>query len=209
MLERSGEPREAAPLSHSRALGLGLEHVDTPYVLSIHTDTLVCHPQWLSFLVAQIEKHPHIAAVGSWNLPEKWSIKQIEKWLEYYGLSHCYGLFNQAKYRLTGQRDYYYLRSHCALYKTALLRKYGLSFSDEGKTAGQVMHRKLLQHGHRMVFLSPQKLLRYLEHINHATVTLHPQIRARKSRRKDEKRLEKTWKRFDAEKILADTSLNQ
>src|SRR6185312_4131555 len=47
LIERTAIPGESPPLSHARALDLGLARTNTPYVLSIHTDTLVHHPKWL------------------------------------------------------------------------------------------------------------------------------------------------------------------
>ena len=79
LLERdiSNDPRPG--LSHSRALDLALEQTDTPYVLSIHTDTFVHHPQWLTYLLAQIDKSPDIGGVGSWKLEHKPFIKRVAK----------------------------------------------------------------------------------------------------------------------------------
>jgi GT2 family glycosyltransferase len=51
LIERKAIPGEGAPLSHSRALDQALALVDTPYVLSIHTDTLVKQAAWLPFLL--------------------------------------------------------------------------------------------------------------------------------------------------------------
>lgn len=210
LLQRHRGLNESGASSHSSALDLGLQKIDTPYVLSIHTDTWVHHPHYLSFLVNQIEKDDRIAGVGSWKLANKYSFKRIEHLLEYYGLVYGYQTINKLKAMLSGKPNYYYLRSHCALYRTAFLRKHGLTFSDSSASGvGNAIHQKLLQHGYRMIFLSPETLLRYIEHIDHATTTLNPTIRTRKSYHKDKQQLQKTWQRFQADAILADTSLDQ
>jgi hypothetical protein len=47
------------------------------------------------------------------------------------------------------------------------------------------MHFALEEKGYRMVFLPPKQLLRYMVHLNHATLVLNPEIggRARTVRR--------------------------
>ena len=50
LIERTSAPDDTPPLSHSRALDLALSKVDTPYVLSIHTDTFVRRADWLDVL---------------------------------------------------------------------------------------------------------------------------------------------------------------
>ena len=206
LLERPRDPAESAKLSHSRALDLALRRVDTPYLLSIHTDTLVRHPCWLQFLVAQIEKDDNIAGVGSWKLEQKPFIKRVAKKLEDACQSRYYQITAKKDHALKGERDYY-LRSHCALYRTALLKKYNLGFSDGGETAGKALHHALRRKGHHMVFIPPSILLRYLEHVNHATTVLNSEFRSRKGRQ-GKRRVAKALRRFDAEKILKDTSLD-
>ena len=48
LIERQPADDDTPPLSHSRALDMALARVDTPYVLSIHTDTFMHHPGWLA-----------------------------------------------------------------------------------------------------------------------------------------------------------------
>lgn len=209
LLERRGDSGESGALSHSRALDLALQQVDTPFVLSIHTDTLVRHPNYLQFLLARIEEDENIAGVGSWKLERKSMVKRIAKSLEYSAQSLFYALIGRKDHALEGQGDnHYYLRSHCALYRTELLRKYDLGFSDEGEVAGKAMHRKLLQQGYRMVFLPSAELLRYIEHVGHATSVLNPEFRSRKSKWKGQRRVRKALRRFEADRVLADSSLD-
>src|SRR3990167_5863937 len=68
VIARAGEAGESPVESHARALDLGLAQVTTPYVLSIHTDSLVKHADWLTFLLSKIESDDRIAGVGSWKL---------------------------------------------------------------------------------------------------------------------------------------------
>jgi glycosyltransferase involved in cell wall biosynthesis len=232
LIERKKEPDDTPPLSHARALDLALEHVNTPYVLSIHTDTLFKASTWLDALLAEIEKDPIIAGVGSWKLESRPSlIKRLGKAMEYQRRIAYYRLIgktDKAKaveyqrqsgyYRLIGKADYssgekgknyYYLRSHCALYRMHLIKKMNLTFSDGAETAGKVMHKKLIDKGYKMVFLPSEFLSRYVVHLNHATAVLHPELGSRKKTiRKGLKRIKKELEALNADQILMDNSLD-
>lgn len=177
LIERKTIPDETPPQSHWRALDLGLLEVNTPYVLSIHTDTLVKHPNWLPYLLNKIKANNNIAGVGSWKLETQPWYKKILKKIERKIQLVYYHLINKKDHSIEGIGDnYYYLRSHCALYRTDLLRKYGLTFGDGNKVAGKVLHKKLIDNGHEMLFLDAAELGQYLDHINHATMVLNPEL---------------------------------
>ena len=128
---------ETPVMAHSRALDLALERVETPFVLSIHTDSLVKHRDWLTFLIEQIKRHPNIAGVGSWKLEAKPMWRQSLKWLERHAQLIYYRLRGLDKHPLEGVgKNYYYLRSHCALYRMDLLRC-EFAFSDGDMVVGK------------------------------------------------------------------------
>ena len=211
LIERPAIPGEHPHLAHSLALDSGLAQVTTPYVLSIHTDTLVKHPDWLNFLLTYIEKSPQTAGVGSWKIEHRSWLRSWIKNLERTIQINYYHLVNKTDHKVEGYgKNYYYLRSHCALYRTNLIRQLNLSFSDSGEPAGKVMHKKLIDNGYQMIFLDTQELSRYLDHIDHATMALNPQLGAR--RRTIKQGIHRIGKRLaavDADQILNDASLDR
>lgn len=210
LIERQAIPGESPVQSHARALDMALEQVMTPYVLSIHTDSLVKRADWLPFLIQQIEKNSMIAGVGSWKLESKPVWRQTLKSLERSLQRAYYRLIGKTSHGLEGiGKNYYYLRSHCALYRMDLLRKFNLHFADGEMVAGKEMHKRLLDAGYQMVFLPSDSLIKYLEHINHATTVLNPHLSSRqKSVDKGMRRIEKSLERLQAKTILADASLD-
>ncbi|MBX3709308.1 MAG: glycosyltransferase family 2 protein [Gammaproteobacteria bacterium] len=210
LIERKAIPHEGAISSHSRALDLGLEQVITPYVLSMHTDTLVKHPQWLEFLISQIEKNPNIAGVGSWKLEFKSRWRQGLKKLERAVQLAYYRMIGKSLHGIEGVgKNYYYLRSHCAIYRMDLIKKLNLHFSGGDMVAGKEMHKQLIDAGYKMVFLPSPVLIKYLEHVNHATTVLNPELSTRpKSVDRGLRRIEKSLARLNARAILADASLD-
>jgi hypothetical protein len=210
LIERSCVPGESPSLSHSRALDLALQRVTTPYVLSIHTDTLVRNKKWLPFLLGEINRDSNIAGVGSWKLESKPLHKHLFKSLERLGQKIYYRVMRKKDHALEGLgHNHYYLRSHCALYRMDLLKKYQMTFSDGDEVAGKVMHRKLLSQHHKMVFIPSPILLKYMDHINHATTVLNPVLsRNEKSVIKGMRRIQKNLNAFNASAILQDSRLD-
>lgn len=210
LIERKAIPGESPVQSHARALDDALERVTTPYVLSIHTDTLLKNPNWLPFLLEQIKRRPEVAGVGSWKLENKSAWRIALKTVERYIQLAYYKLIQKNRHPIEGiGKNYYYLRSHCALYKTALLKQFNLHFAGGDMVAGKDMHKQLIEAGYDMVFLSSEVLIKYVEHINHATTVLNPKLsRDKKSVVKGLKRIEKSLARMNAPFILQDASLD-
>jgi glycosyltransferase involved in cell wall biosynthesis len=207
LIERPKVLNEPPVMAHARALDLGLSQVTTPFVLSIHTDTLMKHPKWLPFLLAQIAKSPTIGGVGSWKLEAKPWIKRL--------LKHCERFVQTRFAKLRGRvkpigEEYHYLRSHCALYRMDLIRKYSLSFADGEQVAGKLMHKKLVELGHQMVFLPSETLGLYLDHVNHATTLLNSEFKdsIRRDRNKELKSLKIRLENLGSAEVLANPKLD-
>lgn len=210
LIERKSIPGESPVQSHARALDMALERVTTPYVLSIHTDTLMKHSQWLEFLISQIEENPKIAGVGSWKLDTKPFWRRMLKMLERYVQLTYFRLMGKTQHGLDGVgKNYYYLRSHCAMYRMDLLKKLNLHFSDGDRVAGKEMHKRLVDAGYEMIFLPSEVLIKYLDHINHATTVLNPYLSRQKKQDKGLRRIEKSLARMNAKEVLQDASLDK
>lgn len=210
LIERKAIPGESPVQSHARALDLALNKVTTPFVLSIHTDTLIKHERWLDFLIAQINKRPTIAGVGSWKLENKPAWRRLLKNVEHYLQRIYFTATNRRQHPLEGVgKNYFYLRSHCAMYRTDLLRTFNLHFADGDMVAGKDMHQQLVAAGYEMIFLPSDVLIKYLDHINHATVLFNPELSRQNSVDKRLRRLKNKLKKMNADLILQDVSLDR
>lgn len=210
LIERKAETPESAPLSHSRALDLALDQVETPYVLSIHTDTFVKSPDWLNLLLAPFKDNPKLAGVGSWKLEAKTPIQELGIRFEQMCKYLFFRLFNYQGYNKERLNiNARYLRSHCAIYRTSIIRELNATFSDGDETAGKIMHRKMMGAGYDMLFFDPAFLGRYVDHLNHATMVLNPELGSKqRSIRQGHKRIKKKLRGIDAPSILANDSLD-
>lgn len=190
LIER--EPHsEPTWIAHAKALDLALGEVDTPFVLSIHTDTFVQHHGWLDFLLAPFDK-AEVAAVGSWKLEHKPAWKYWAKALEK-------RLPPSLRGRAGGddKPSMRYLRSHCAMYRSDVLRQLDIGFSAGDGRAGKAIHQALLAAGYESRFFSAPVLSQYLLHLNHATTVLNPQLGSKtRSVLQGQRRLRRTLRRL-------------
>ncbi len=172
LMERTNLGGVSGSEAHSTALDMALAMADTEYFLIMHTDTIITDPGWLDYLLGQI-RGDDIAAVGSWKLEVIPWYKQIGKNVE--------ELFQSCRGKKP-MHEFLYLRSHCALYRTKLLKAHTRGFFD-GDTAGKSAHKLLLDAGCHIKFLESKILMKYMRHLNHATMILNPETGGRKTRR--------------------------
>jgi hypothetical protein len=199
LIERQTVPGETGPQAHVRALDCGLAAASCPYILSIHTDTFVRRPDWLPYLIQQIESRENIAGVGSWKLEEK-------SWWQL-GAKKCEEIWQQKI--LHKKPEERFLRSHCALYKRSVMDQLGLCFSNGSSTAGLTIHQKCVEAGFDMRFLSEQTLVQYMVHANHATMVLNPELgAANRTISRGLRRIEQTLQDLNSSEILSDSTLD-
>jgi len=148
--------------------------------------------------------------VGSWKLEVKPGWKLFLKKIEFMIQSIIYPLIGKELITEGKGKHFHYLRSHLALYRTDLLKKYAISFGAGEETAGKVLHKTLEEHGHEMVFIPSVELIHYAVHLNHATMILNPELGSRKkTTQKGEKRILGMLKKMRADDILEDASLDR
>ena len=199
LLERKTEG-ETGPQMHARALDMALETVDTPFFAVMHTDTIVRNPLWLDFLLRQFDDAPQLAGVGSWKLELVSRRKIIGQKIE----NFVRELFTRRRHAPEER----YLRSHCAIYRTDLVRKFTRGF-DDGETAGKSLHRMLVAAGFEMRFLESLELSKFVLHLNHATMILNPSGSGRTSRPSSRRKLDEKLDKPLFHEILNDDSLDK
>jgi glycosyltransferase involved in cell wall biosynthesis len=201
-IHRDGVPNESGPMSHARALDLGLKRAKTPYVAVIHTDTFILHPGWLNYIL-KLFKDKSVGGVGSWKLEHKNLIKKIGKKIEYI----IKKLFKVKISKERFNKEYHYLRSHCAFYRTKYIKLVKSSFSDRNESPGKVLHEKLKKAGYKMIFLESNQLLNYVDHVNHATLAIN-RMKKKKADKKALKKIMNFYKRKDVIDVIDDDSLD-
>lgn len=200
LIERTDTGNESGPEMHGAALDLALSQVDTPFTLVMHTDTLVIDDHWLDFLLGQFT-NDRVAGVGSWKLEAPPSVfKRAGQAVERL-IRRCLRRPEKTVPR--------YLRSHCAVYRTELLKKHTLGFR-HGRSAGESAHLMLAEAGFELKFIPSEVLGKYIRHLNHATMILNPRAGDRKTAKpKARKQLARKLGIPDFFAVLNDESLDQ
>ncbi len=191
---------ETGPQMHARALDAALKTVDTPFFAVMHTDTIVKTPDWLDFLLGKFDGAPKLAGVGSWKLEHVSSAKMIGQRIE--------DLFRELFTRRRHAPEERYLRSHCAVYRTAPVKELTHGF-DDGETAGKSLHRMLVAAGFEMRFLESAELGKYVDHLNHATMILNPSGSGRTSKASSRRKLDGKLDNQLYRELLEDETLDR
>lgn len=205
LIERKAIPGEKPAEAHTRALDMGLEITDTEFVMSLHTDTFFIGQGAMTLLLDPFAD-PQVAGTGSWKLEYVSPLKRFGKWLENLIRNYIKApLCGKAPGSLVQRRkDHWFLRSHCAVYRTKLLKEMNLSFGD-GATAGKAIHTKLENAGYKMLFLPSEDLMKHMIHLDHATMILNPETGGRRTGKPAARRqLQKALNKMNYKQILSE-----
>ena len=171
---RTGADEPGGGYAHSAGLDLGLEHCNTEFFVSMHSDTFVQKDNWLSELICYFGNDENVACVGSGKieLTPKWRIllKKATD-LRTFKRKVLRGPDPVGKFR-------YYNRTICCLYRTDVIRRERLSFlmdRDKGLTGGKKLYFELVDRGYRTVELPSEVMSQYIIHLAHATQVVNPQ----------------------------------
>lgn len=189
---------ESGPVMHAKALDMAMEYVDTPYVMVIHTDTIMLNNRWLDFMLKRIRQSDNIGGVGSWKLESISPIKAFFKRIE--------TRIRKMVKRKVLDREHYF-RSHCALYRSDAVRATN-GFYD-GESAGISLFAMLKKQNWELPFIQSEELSCYMAHLNHATMILNPRPGDRKTAKNSAgRKLRSKLRHLNGEDILQDDSLD-
>ncbi len=175
LVERGGETIRPGSWAHGSGLDRGLEAAGTEFFVAMHSDVIVHDKNWLGGLANLAESDINTACVGSGKLETKpaW-LKALKKATD----------FKAWIRKLSGNdKDRFYVRAICALYRTEVLQKEGLSFAadtDKKTTCGKKIYFELLKKGYGIIEVPPETMCGYIYHLAHATMVLNPEFKVRK-----------------------------
>ncbi|MCX8011600.1 MAG: glycosyltransferase [Desulfobacterota bacterium] len=196
--------------AHGSALDIGLENTFTDFFVSLHSDVIIRDYNWLNRLLAPMEQNKNLVCAGTGKIEEvSFGYKIFKKMGDVKGLSRF------LKNKFTNAPDKMpppYIRTTCAIYRTAVLKKENLSFlprKDLGMTSGQFLYYELVNRGYQSFFFPVGELKKLIYHISHGTMILNPLLGARKRTistglRRIKKRLHEDW----IKNLLEDSTLD-
>lgn len=196
--------------AHAAALDLALEHTQTEYFASLHSDTVIHKAGWLEDLTSWFHGDPNTACVGGGKceLTPTWRV-WLKKATDY----------KSVRRKLLKVPDplgiyRYYNRTVCSIYRTDVLKKEKLSFlmdREKGLTVGKKLYFELVDRGYPTVELSDRIMKQSLWHLAHATQVLNAEEYNLRDRtvRKTRRLLEKIMNSEQVRQIIADVSLDR
>lgn len=205
LLRREIGPGEWPSQSHGLALNLGVENSTAPFIVTIHTDTMIRRGDWLEFLIRSMHSGGgDYGIIGSWKLESTSRIRQVGKWFE--------DVVRQIKGKsVVAPR---YARTHCAMYRReALMTRPEMFVPTEGHSAGEELFFAALDAGYACRFIPAAELSRYVLHLNHATMALNQHFGAKdkympRTRARAIRRIQQFFDSIRADEILANHSLD-
>jgi cellulose synthase/poly-beta-1,6-N-acetylglucosamine synthase-like glycosyltransferase len=156
--------------AHGRAMNQAMEQAQSDLLVLIHTDTMILRGDWLEFLLANLEEAgPDCGVVGSWKMESQPAWKRVLKGGE--------DVVRRWLGRSTGRRSY--VRTHCAMYRRSAVAAHPERFEPSpDRSVGEELHHSIVASGLGVRFLTPERLGRFVHHLNHATMALNPMMGA-------------------------------
>ena len=189
-------------IGHKEAVDIGIDATNAPLVLAFHTDTIPIRSDWLKWHIEQLTADDRIGAVGTYKLELKSPLQRVLKRFD--------SLMARRRSSAENGDHRPYIRSHCALYRRALLEELGLRYNDpEADVAGRHIHYALEQNGYEARLLGVEETLRRVVHLNHGTMVMLPELGARKkSIRIGRRRIDRFLQRPEVQATFNDASLD-
>lgn len=173
LIERKTATPEAGNIAHGRALDLALDHVETEYLFLLHSDTFIYDPTVFTMMIDQCAGPGEVAAVGCLEQLNRgvarsaWRL--VSRFFKHYARRGLLALGLKAKSPKPFRETH--LKSFCTLWNVRLIKKHGLHFQMDERNPGYELQDRMAALNYKIVFLSPQKIFRYLDHIQSGTVS--------------------------------------
>ena len=161
----------AAHVAHGKALDFGIAHINTSYVLCIHTDTLIHDAGVLELMIDTMQKNSAVA-VGTVDQLHRHAGKRL--WRLFNRAIRYYGRYIGRKLKLTDKfpspyREKY-LKSYCCLWNVEIIKSNGLLFNSDNRNPSYTMQDKFKEAGFVLIKLPTATIFKYLDHIQSGTM---------------------------------------
>jgi len=183
LIERPEEVHTNWPANVFSAWDRGLREARGKYYVTMHSDVFIKRDGWLDPFLREIERAPSIAASGAWKLEIVHPLYAWQKRVVGYVGNALKGLVGRKKQ--VAWQEGHYPRDYCAMYRSEVVRKHGLTFgSINGYTGGGYsIARQLWDAGYQMGMFPVREMDRFVYHVAHGTAAIKPEKRLRHQRK--------------------------
>lgn len=173
LIERNPEQPEEGHTAHAIAIDLVFARTDKPYLILMHTDTIIYGPQAISMLLAGMELQERVGAVGCLEQVYEGRVtallKKMKKGLsrKKKQLSFVLGLRKSPPRK---SETSIHIRSFFSMWNVKAMKYEGLCFNMGGMNPGYMAQNEMMNRGYSFVTLSPVLFFRHLDHLEAATI---------------------------------------
>lgn len=173
LITRQPDQAEEGHTAHANAIDLVFNSTNKPYLVLMHTDTIIYSPRALDMLFTEMARHTKIGAVGCLDQVYEGSLGSVLKKLKK-------GVSRKKKMLafMLGLRDKppsknvpdVHIRSFFSIWNVGAMKNEGLCFNMGNMNPGYMAQNILTDRGYSFVALPPRLFFRDLDHLEAATV---------------------------------------
>jgi hypothetical protein len=169
-LERKAVARETGFQAHGMGLDLAFQKVTTPYVLTIHTDTLIHDISLLRKLIDYMNQHPNVAVIGSNQQRYRKTSSYLWRKLKTLVTISKRLVLNGPQAALDKKVREHRLKSFFCLYRSNLIRQHDLRFYTPTQNPGYHLQHCILKQGFAAINWPRAEIFSCVDHVQSGTV---------------------------------------
>ena len=167
LIERTVNTPEKAHIAHSAALDIGMQAINSRYVLLMHTDTLVKDARVIDLLLHQMTD-ARVACAGSVDQRHRKFLSRLWRSTKSV-IRHRPSRRAESTRRKGEKRKDDYIKSFCSLWDVSVIRQQGLKFCAADRNPGYEMQDQLHRLGYKLKKVSTRKLFELVSHVQGGT----------------------------------------
>ncbi|KAB0494325.1 glycosyltransferase family 2 protein [Pseudomonas vancouverensis] len=173
LIERESPGKELGHIAHGKALDMALARINTDYLFLMHTDTFVFDARVFAMMMDYCERDAKVVAVGCTEQLNRGLVRTAWRFSSRFAKHHVRRMKQSLGLRSKDPKPYreVHLKSFCTLWNTKRMKQQGLHFQLDDRVPGYTLQDRMIDLGYKVVFLSPGKIFKYLDHIQSGTVS--------------------------------------
>lgn len=167
LIERTVQTPEKGHIAHAAALDMGIQAVDSRYVLLLHTDTLIKDARVIDLLLGQMTSAQAVC-VGSVDQRNRKFLSRL--WRATKRSIRQRTRSNEASSgRKHAKPNDDYIKSFCSLWDVSVIRSLDLKFCAADRNPGYEMQDQVSNRGYKLGKVNTQELFQHVSHVQGGT----------------------------------------
>lgn len=210
LIERPEEVHTNWPMNVFTAWDRGLVEARGEFYVTMHSDVFLRRDDWLDPFLREIRRAPNVAASGAWKLEVENPFYAFQKRIiggAAWRIKTLLGL----KKPSANASEKLYPRDYCAMYKTDVVRRHGMTYCPINGCGGggYSIAKQLWDAGYEMGIIPIREMADRVYHVAHGTAAVtQKSLRHRRAQRKVETKVADLFLEPWIQSLLTDESLD-